>query len=33
MSELLNHLAYVSSASLFSNSLGVRTLDEVRRLK
>jgi GMP synthase (glutamine-hydrolysing) len=33
MSELLNHLAYVSSSSLFSNNFGIRTLDQVRRLK
>lgn len=33
MSELLNHLAYVSSISVFSNSFGIRTLDQVRRLK
>lgn len=33
MSDLLNHLAYVSSTSLFSNSFGIRTLDQVRRLK
>ncbi len=33
MNELLNHLAYVSSPSLSSNSLGIRTLDQVRRLK
>jgi GMP synthase-like glutamine amidotransferase len=33
MHELLNHLAYVSSTSTFSNCLGIRTLDQVRRLK
>ncbi len=34
MGELLNHLAYVSSStSLSSNSFGIRTLDQVRRLK
>jgi len=33
MSELLNHLAYVSSPSLSSNSFGIRTLDQARRLK
>jgi len=33
MNELLNHLAFVSSTSTFSNSLGIRTLDQVRRLK
>ena len=33
MSELLNHLAYLFSASLFSNSFGIRTLDQVRRPK
>lgn len=33
MSELLNHLAYVSSPSISSNSFGIRTMDQVRRLK
>ena len=33
ISELLNHLSYVSSPSLSSNSFGIRTLDQVRRLK
>ncbi len=33
MKELLNHLAYVSSPPLSSNSFGIRTLDQVRRLK
>ena len=33
MNELLNHLSYMSSPSLSSNSFGIRTLDQVRRLK
>jgi GMP synthase-like glutamine amidotransferase len=33
MHELLNHLAYLSSVSTHSNCLGIRTLDQVRRLK
>jgi len=33
MGELLNHLTYVFSTSLSSNSFGIRTLDQVRRLK
>ena len=33
MSELLNHLAYVFSTPLSSNSFRIRTLDQIRRLK
>ena len=33
MAELLNHLAYAFSRSLSSNSLGIRTIDQVRQLK
>lgn len=33
MEELLNHLAYVSSVSVSSNSFGIRKMDQVRRFK
>jgi GMP synthase-like glutamine amidotransferase len=33
MAELLNHLAYICSTSSFGASFGIRTLDQVRRLK
>ena len=33
MGELLNHLAYISSTSVSCDSFGIRTLDQVRRLK
>jgi GMP synthase-like glutamine amidotransferase len=33
MSELLNHLAYICSTSYSCDSLGIRTLDQVRRKK
>ncbi len=33
MSELLNHLAYICSTSFSCGSFGIRTMDQVRRLK
>ncbi|MGA8180381.1 MAG: type 1 glutamine amidotransferase [Desulfobacterales bacterium] len=33
MSELLNHLAYICSTAFSCGSFGIRTLDQVRRLK
>jgi len=33
MGELLNHLAYISSTSIPCDSFGIRTLEQVRRLK
>ena len=33
MVELLNHLAYISSTSVSGDSFGIRTLEQVRRLK
>jgi GMP synthase-like glutamine amidotransferase len=33
MVELLNHLAYISSTSFCCDSFGIRTLEQVRRLK